>query len=93
MRFSLHFSLGVEGWLWIGWVVDFGWFNCLLPFVVVRARNELRSILLVLFLISLKSNPQFVCRFGCILLNPTQILPDHFLAQNGSLWYHGKTYT
>jgi hypothetical protein len=35
--------------------VDFGWFDCLLPFVVVRARNELRSILLVFF--SYLSNP------------------------------------
>jgi hypothetical protein len=23
----LHTSLGVEGWLWIGWVVGFGWFE------------------------------------------------------------------
>jgi hypothetical protein len=24
----LHASLGVEGWLGVGWVVDFGWFQC-----------------------------------------------------------------
>jgi hypothetical protein len=24
----LHASLGVEGWLGVGWVVDFGWFEC-----------------------------------------------------------------
>jgi hypothetical protein len=54
--FSLHFSLGVEGWLWIGWVVGFGWFECFLLFVVVGARNELRSTLLTLILTSFKPN-------------------------------------
>jgi hypothetical protein len=54
--FSLHISLGFEGWLWIGWVVDFGWFECFLIFVVVGVRNNLRSTLLTLFLISFKSN-------------------------------------
>jgi hypothetical protein len=78
--FSLHFSLGVEGWLWIRWVVSFGWFECFLLFVIVGARNKLRSTLLTLFLISLKSNTQFVCGFGCNLLNLTQILLNHFLA-------------
>jgi hypothetical protein len=52
--FSLHFSLGVDGWLWIGWVVGFGWFECFLLFVVVGARNKFRSTLLTLFLIFLK---------------------------------------
>jgi hypothetical protein len=25
--FFPHFSLGVEGWLGIGWIVGFGWFE------------------------------------------------------------------
>jgi hypothetical protein len=83
--FSLHFFLGVEGWLWIGWVVGFGWFECFLLFVVVGARNKLRSTFLTLFLTSLKPNTQFVCGLGCTLLNPTQILLNHFLAQNSFL--------
>jgi hypothetical protein len=76
--FSLHFSLGVEGWLWIGWVVGFGWFECFLLFVVVRARSKPRSTLFTVILTSLKPNTQFVCGFGCTLLNPTQIILDHF---------------
>jgi hypothetical protein len=54
--FFLHISLGFEGWLWIGWVVGFGWYECFLLFVVVGARNKLRSTLLTLFLTYLKSN-------------------------------------
>jgi hypothetical protein len=83
--FSLHFFLWVEGCLRIGWAVGFGWFDCFLLFVVVGARNKLRSTLLTLFLTSLKSNTQFVCGFGCTLLNLAQILLNHFLAQNSSL--------
>jgi hypothetical protein len=56
--FSLHFSLGVDGWLWIGWVVGFGWFECFLLFVVVGARNELSNTVLTLILTSLKPNTQ-----------------------------------
>jgi hypothetical protein len=33
--FSPHFSLEVEGWLWIGWVVSFCGFDCFLLFVIV----------------------------------------------------------
>jgi hypothetical protein len=55
--FSLHTSLWVEGWLWIGWVMGFGWFECFLFFMVAGARNKLRSTLLILFLTSLKPNP------------------------------------
>jgi hypothetical protein len=50
-----------------------------------RARNKLRSTLLTFFLTPLKSNTQSVCGFGCTLLNPTQILLDHFLTQNSFL--------
>jgi hypothetical protein len=72
--FSLHTSLWIEGWLWIGWVMGFGWFECFLFFMVAGARNKLRSILLTLFLTSLKSNTQSVCGLGCTLLNPSQII-------------------
>jgi hypothetical protein len=41
------------------------------------------STLLILFLTSLKANPQSVCGFGCTLFSPAQILLNHFLAQNG----------
>jgi hypothetical protein len=80
--FFPHFSLRVEGRLWIGWVVSFGWFECFLFFVVVRARNKLRSTPLTLIFTPLKTNIQFVFGFGCTLLNPTQIILDHFLAQS-----------
>jgi hypothetical protein len=88
--FSLHASLWVEGWLWIGWVMGFGWSECFLFFMVARARNKFRSTLLTIFLTSLKPNPQFVCGFGCTLINPDQILLDHFLAQNGFLKTHNQ---
>jgi hypothetical protein len=80
-----HFSLGVEGWLWIEWVVGFGWFECFLFFMVAGARNKLRSTLHILFLISLKLNPQSVCEIGCTLLSPTQVLLSHLLTQFGFL--------
>jgi hypothetical protein len=80
--FSLHTSLWVEGWLWIGWVMGFGWFECFLFFMVAGARNKLRS---TLFLASLKPNTQSVCGLGCTILNPAQIIIDHFLAQNSFL--------
>jgi hypothetical protein len=83
--FFPHFSLWVERWLWIGRVVSFGGFNYFLLLVVVGARDELRSILLTLVLTSLKANTQFICGFGCTLLNSAQILPNHFLAQNSLL--------
>jgi hypothetical protein len=83
--FSLHTSLWVEGWLWIGWVMSFGWFECFLFSMVAGARNKLRSTLLTLFLTSLKTNTQSVCGLSCTLLNPAQILLYHFLAQNSFL--------
>jgi hypothetical protein len=79
--FSLYFSLGVEGWLWIGWVVGFTWSECFLLFVVVGARNELISTLLTLMLTSLKPNTQFVCGFGCTLLNLTQMFHTEGIKQ------------
>jgi hypothetical protein len=33
--FFLHTSLEVKGWLEIGWVLGFGWFECSFLFVVV----------------------------------------------------------
>jgi hypothetical protein len=83
--FFPHFSLRVKGGLWIGWVVGFGWFECFLFFVVVGARNKLRSTPLTLVPTSLKSNTQFVCGFCGTLLNSTQIVLDHFLAQSNFL--------
>jgi hypothetical protein len=47
--FFLHISLGVEGWLWIG-------FDSFLLLVVVGSRNKLRSSLPTLVLTSLKPN-------------------------------------
>jgi hypothetical protein len=83
--FFSHFSLRVEGWLWVRWLVSFGGFDCCFLFVKGGAGNKLESTLLTLILIPLKINIQFVCEFGCTLLNPTQILLNHFLAQNGFL--------
>jgi hypothetical protein len=83
--FFLHTSLGVKGWLWVGWVVCFGGFDGFLLLVVVGARNKLRSTLPILVLTSLKANTYFVCGFGCTLLNSTQVLFNHFLTQRGFL--------
>jgi hypothetical protein len=77
--FFPHIFLGVEGWLWIGWVVSFGGFDCFLLLVVVGARNKLGSTLSTLVLTSLKPNTQFVCGFGYTLLNPTQIILNQFV--------------
>jgi hypothetical protein len=82
--FFPHFSLGVEGRLWIRWVVSFGWFECFLLLVVVGAMDKLRSTLLILVLTPLKTNTQYVCGFCGTLLNSTQIILNHFLAQNSS---------
>jgi hypothetical protein len=79
------FSFWVEGWLWIEWVMGFGGFDCCFLFVVGGARNKLGSTLLTLILTPLKPNTQSVCELGCILLNPAQILLDHFLTQNSFL--------
>jgi hypothetical protein len=83
--FPLHISLRIEGWLWIGWIMGFGWFEYFLFFMVARARNKLRSTPLTLFLTPLKPNTQSVCGLGCTFLDPAQILLDHFLAQNSFL--------
>jgi hypothetical protein len=80
--FFPHISLGVEGWLWTGWVVRFGEFGCFLLFVVVGGRNKFESSLLTLVLTPLKANTQFVCGFSCTLLNPTQVILNHFLTDN-----------
>jgi hypothetical protein len=85
LGFFSCFSLWVEGWLWVGWVVRFGGFDCCFLFVVGGAGNELGSTLLTLILTPLKANTQFVSGFGCTLLNPAQILLDHFLTQSSFL--------
>jgi hypothetical protein len=81
--FFAYFSLWVEGWLWIGWVMGFGWFECFLFFMVAGARNKLRSTLLTFLLTSLEPNTQSVCGLGCTLVNLAQILLNHFLTQSG----------
>jgi hypothetical protein len=53
--------------------------------MVAGARNKLRSTLLTFLLTSLKPNTQFECGLGCTLLNPAQILLDHFLTQSSFL--------
>jgi hypothetical protein len=53
--FFPHFSVWVEGWLWAGWVVSFGEFDCFLLLVVVGARDELRSTLHTLVLTPLNT--------------------------------------
>jgi hypothetical protein len=65
--------------------MSFGGFDCYFLFMVGGAGNELRSTLLTLILTPLKINTQSVCGFGCTLLDPTQILLNYFLAQNGFL--------
>jgi hypothetical protein len=42
--FFPYLSLGVERWLWNGWVVSFGGFECFLLFMVVGARNNLGAL-------------------------------------------------
>jgi hypothetical protein len=54
--FFPYLSLGFERWLWIGWVMSFGGFECFLLFVVVGASNKLGSALLTRVLTSLKTN-------------------------------------
>jgi hypothetical protein len=88
--FSLRFSLWVEGWLWIGWVVSFHGFDDFLLLMVAGARNELRSTLPTLVLTPLKTNTQFVCGFDYTLLNPTQIILNQFLTHRSSLKSRSK---
>jgi hypothetical protein len=83
--FFPQFSLRIEGRLLVGWVVSFGGFDHFLLLVVGGAENKLESTLLILILAPLKINIQFVCGFGCTLLNPTQIILNHLLAQNSLL--------
>jgi hypothetical protein len=74
MNFFPHFSFGVEGWLWIGWVESFGGFDGFLLFVVVGGRSKLGNTLLTFVLASLKPNTQFISGLDCTLLNQTQII-------------------
>jgi hypothetical protein len=89
--FFPHFSLGVEGWLWIGWVVSFGGFDCFLLLVLVRARNKFGSTLLIFVLTSLKPNTQFICELGCTLFHTVQVILNHFLAHHSSLNTRSQT--
>jgi hypothetical protein len=76
--FSLHISLRIEGWLWIGWIMGFGWFEYFLFFMVARARNKLRSTPLTLFLTPLTlfshlSNPTPNLYVDLVALFSTQL--------------------
>jgi hypothetical protein len=42
--FFPYFSLWVEGWLWIGWVMGFGWFKCFLFFMVLELGINLEAL-------------------------------------------------
>jgi hypothetical protein len=53
--------------------------------MIAGVRNKFRSTLLTFLLTSLKPNPQSVCGLGCTLLNPAQILLNHFLTQSSFL--------
>jgi hypothetical protein len=83
--FFPHFSLGVEGWFWIGWVVSFVGFDCFLLVIVVGARNKLGSTLLTLVLTSLKPNTQFICGLGYTLFHMVQVILNHYLTHHSSL--------
>jgi hypothetical protein len=61
----------------------FGGFDCFFLFVIGGARDKLGSTLFTLVLTPLKANTQLVSGPGCTLLNQTQIILNHFLAQNG----------
>jgi hypothetical protein len=65
--------------------VSFSGFDCFLLFVVVGGRNKLGSSFLTLVITPLKDNTQFVCGFGCTLLNSTQVILNYFLTYNNSL--------
>jgi hypothetical protein len=54
--FFTYFSLWVEGWLWVGWVVSFGGFNYCFLFVVGGVRDKFGSTFLTLILTPLKHN-------------------------------------
>jgi hypothetical protein len=83
--FFPHFSLRVEGRLWVEWVVSFSGFDCCFLFLVGGFRNELMNTFLTLVLTPLKANTQFACGFSCTLLNPAQVIIYHFLTQNSFL--------
>jgi hypothetical protein len=65
--------------------MGFAWFDCFRFFMLAGARNKHRSTLLIFLLTSLKLNTQSICGFSCTLLNPAQVLLNHFLAQSSVL--------
>jgi hypothetical protein len=73
--FFPHSSLGVEGWLCIGWVVSFDEFDCFLLFVVVGGRNKLGSTLLTLVLTPLKPNTNLYV--DLVALSSPQLNSNH----------------
>jgi hypothetical protein len=83
--FFPYLFLRSERWIWIRWVVSFDGFECFLLFVLVIARNKLRSTLITLVLTSLKVNTQFICGLGCTLFHMVQVIPNRLLAHHSSL--------
>jgi hypothetical protein len=69
--FFPHFSLGIEGRLWVGWVVSFSGFDCFLLLVVGGIGNKLGSTLLTLIPTPLKTTPNLYVDF--IVLSSTQL--------------------
>jgi hypothetical protein len=69
--FFPYFSLWVEGWLWIGWVMGFGWFQCFLFFMVAGVRNKLRNTLSPFF--SHLSNPTPNLYVDLVALSSTRL--------------------
>jgi hypothetical protein len=62
-----------EGWLWIGWVVGFGWFESFFFFVIVGAMNKLMGLLFSPFFSHL-SNPTPNLYMDLVALSSTR--PD-----------------
>jgi hypothetical protein len=81
--FFPHFSLWVEGWLWIGWVVGFGWFECFLLFMVAGARNKLRVPFSSFSHISQSQHPIYMW----IWLHSPQPDSDHAQSSSHSTWF------
>jgi hypothetical protein len=73
VSFFPYFSLWVEGWLWVGWVVSFGEFYCCFLFVVGGAGNELESTLLTPYPHT-SQNQHPICMW--IWLNTHQLYPN-----------------
>jgi hypothetical protein len=79
-RFSLHFSLGVEGWLWIRWVLRFGGFDCFLLLVVGGAGNNLGALFSLLSSHLSKPTPNLYV--DLVTLSSTQLKSSSIFSLN-----------